>query len=81
MQLALKLRDFVEGTAQADVAVSSGPNLERSADSEARHFALALQHNSRCKSGTTWITTLVKTVQDAERWVVYWRGMGLSKFE
>jgi len=48
LQLALKLQDFFEGMAEADAAVSSGPNLERSGEAGgARLFALALQHRQR----------------------------------
>ena len=64
---------------ETDVAVSSGLNPERSAEHTILHLHCSTGRG--CQSNTMWITTFVKTVQDAERRVTQWRDMGLSKFE
>ena len=73
MQPALKLRDFFKGLAQADVAVSNMPNPQSAEAGGGTRFALAqAEAASPTRRG---LQALSK--QDVERWVAYWRGVGL----
>ena len=73
IQPAIKLRNFFEGLAQADVAGFNGLNPQRAEAGGGSRFAIAqAEAASPTRRG---LQPLSK--QDVERWVAYWKGVGL----